>query len=155
MSLTKFITAILLLSFSAVYSQTYITNVSFADVEEQKIVNNQTIQISGDRITEINRSKKVKIPEGATVIDGTGKFLFPGMTDAHIHFFQSGGLYARPDAIDLRNEMPHHKELDLVHETMETTLKRYLQVGVTNVIDVGASYSFLKQREHFKNKNLK
>ena len=154
MSLTKLITAILLLSFSAVYSQTYITNVSFADVEEQTIVNNQTIQISGDRITEINRSKKVKIPEGATVIDGTGKFLFPGMTDAHIHFFQSGGLYARPDAIDLRNEMPHHKELDLVHKTMETTLKRYLQVGVTNVIDVGASYSFLKQRENFKNNNL-
>ena len=154
MSLTKFITAILLLSFSAVYSQTYITNVSFADVEEQKIVNNQTIQISGDRITEINRSKKVKIPEGATVIDGTGKFLFPGMTDAHIHFFQSGGLYARPDAIDLRKEMPYHKELDLVHKTMETTLKRYLQVGVTNVIDVGASYSFLKQRENYKNNNL-
>lgn len=149
MSFKKITTALLLLSFCTVFSQTYITNVSVGDVKNQKIVANQTVQISGDRIIEINRSKKIKIPEGAIVIDGKDKYLFPGMTDAHIHFFQSGGLYARPDAIDLRSEMPHHKELTLAHESMETTLKRYLQVGVTNVIDVGASVSFLQQRNDF------
>ncbi len=33
----------------------------------------------------------------------------PGMTDAHIHFFQSGGLYTRPDVIDLRSKVPYEK----------------------------------------------
>ncbi len=154
MPFKKIISALLLLSFCPVFSQIYITNVSLGDVENQKIISNQTVQISGDRIIDIRASKKMKIVEGATVIDGTGKYLFPGMTDAHIHFFQSGGLYARPDAIDLRKEMPHHKELALAHASMETRLKRYLQVGITNVIDVGASYSFLKQKGDFKENNL-
>jgi imidazolonepropionase-like amidohydrolase len=73
------------------------------------------------------------------------------MTDAHIHFFQNGGLYARPDAIDLRNKMPYNKEIELSHHSMEDKLRRYLQNGITNVIDVGATVNFLKQREMFKN----
>jgi imidazolonepropionase-like amidohydrolase len=36
-------------------------------------------------------SKKIKIPANVTVIDGTGKFLALGLTDAHIHFSQDGG----------------------------------------------------------------
>ena len=154
MTFKSFINFTLLLSFSSIFSQTYITNVTIADVEKQKLIHNQTVEITDEIISNIKGTKKFKIPENSSIIDGSGKFLFPGLTDAHIHFFQSGGLYARPDAIDLRKVMPYHKELDLVHNSMETTLKRYLQVGVTNVIDVGASYSFLKQRESFKNNNL-
>lgn len=154
MALKKITSLLFLLSVSFLFSQTYITNVSIADVDKQKMINNQTVEIKDDYIASIVRTKKVKIPEDAKIIDGSGKYLFPGLTDAHIHFFQSGGLYTRPDAIDLRKEMPYHKEIDLVHKAMETTLKRYLQVGITNVIDVGASYSFLKQRENFENNNL-
>jgi imidazolonepropionase-like amidohydrolase len=153
MTFKTFVSFLFLLSFSSIFSQTYITNVTIADVEKQKLIKNQTVEITDDIITNIKAAKKLKVPSNATTIDGSGKFLFPGLTDAHIHFFQSGGLYARPDAIDLRKEMPYHKELDLVHESMENTLKRYLQIGVTNVIDVGASYSFLKQRAEFENNN--
>ena len=35
---------------------------------------------------------------GANEIDGKGKWVIPGMIDAHVHFFQSGNLYTRPDA---------------------------------------------------------
>jgi len=153
MTFKTFVSFLFLLAFSSIFSQTYITNVTIADVEKQKLIKNQTVEITDDIITNIKAAKKLKVPSNATTIDGSGKFLFPGLTDAHIHFFQSGGLYARPDAIDLRKEMPYHKELDLVHESMENTLKRYLQIGVTNVIDVGASYSFLKQRAEFENNN--
>ena len=118
-------------------------------VEKQKLVPNQTVVITNDLITKI-QSSKIKIPKNVTVIDGTCKFLFPGLTDAHIHFFQNGGLYARPDAIDLRNVMPYDKEIELSHQMMGDKLRRYLQNGITNVIDVGATYNFLKQRELFK-----
>jgi imidazolonepropionase-like amidohydrolase len=134
------------------FSQTYITNVNIADVENQKILPNQTIVITDDLITSINSSKKVKIPENVNIIDGNDKYIFPGLTDAHIHFFQNGGLYTRPDAIDLRQFMPHEKDLNYAHNNMENVLYRYLQNGITTVIDVGASYSFLKQRGDFKDK---
>jgi len=144
-----FSTLLFLISSFSLFAQTYITNVTVADVEKQKLVPNQTVVITNDLISKI-QSSKIKIPENVTVIDGTGKYLFPGLTDAHIHFFQNGGLYTRPDAIDLRNVMPFDKEIELSHQTMEDKLRRYLQNGITNVIDVGATYNYLKQRELFK-----
>ena len=77
----------------------------------------------------------------------------PGLTDAHVHFFQSGGLYTRPDAIDLRKDKPYDKEIEWVHNNMEDFLRRYLQCGITSVIDVGSTYNFLQQRDSFENKN--
>jgi imidazolonepropionase-like amidohydrolase len=147
------ITFLLFLLSNVLIAQTYITNVTIADVEKQKLIPNQTVVITNDLITNIQPSSKIKIPANATVVDGTGKYLIPGMTDAHIHFFQNGGLYARPDAIDLRNKMPYNKEIELSHQTMEDKLRRYLQNGITNVIDVGATNNFLKQKELFKNTN--
>lgn len=144
----------LLLSSSSLFAQTYITNVTIADVEKQKLIPNQTVVITKDLISNIQSSTKIKIPANATVIDGKGKFLLPGLVDAHIHFFQNGGLYTRPDAIDFRSEMPYNKEIDLAHQTMEDKLRRYLQNGITTVIDVGATYSFLKQRKEFATKDF-
>ena len=144
-------TALFLISFFSLFAQTYITNVTVADVEKQKLIPNQTIIITNDLISNIQPSNKIKLPVNAVVIDGKGKYLLPGLTDAHIHFFQNGGLYARPDVIDLRNVMPYNKEIELSHQTMEDKLRRYLQNGITNVIDVGATNNFLKKRELFKN----
>ncbi|MGG9971910.1 amidohydrolase family protein [Ferruginibacter sp. SUN002] len=140
------------ISFSlGVYCQTYyITNVTIVDVEKKQLIPKQTVIIKNGVISTIASSKKMVPHSTARMIDGYGKFLLPGMTDAHIHFFQSGGLYTRPDAIDLRENVPYEKELDWVHTNMEDLLKRYLREGITNVIDVGASDSFLIQRKNFK-----
>lgn len=148
-----FITFLSLISYFSVFSQTYISNVTIADVEKQKLVSGQTVVITNDIITNIQPSRKIKIPSNSNIIDGTGKFLLPGLTDAHVHFFQTGGLYTRPDVIDLRNNLPYQKEIDVAHKSMEETLYRYLQNGITNVIDVGATYNFLKQKEIFNSKD--
>lgn len=139
---------------NTLFSQTYINNVTIADVENQKLIPNQTVVITNDLISNIQPSKKIKIPVNATVIDGEGKYLIPGMTDAHIHFFQNGGLYARPDVIDLRKDMPYETEMALTKSDMEYKLLRYLKNGITTVIDVGANLHFLKQREDFRDKDF-
>ncbi len=123
------ITFLTLISFLSTFSQTYITNVTIADVEKHKLISDQTIVITNDLITDIQSNKKIKIPENATIIDGTGKYILPGLTDAHIHFFQNGGLYTRPDAIDFRKEMPYQKEIYYAHQNMENVLYNYLQNG--------------------------
>ncbi len=145
----NFILLIALLLSAPFYGQTYITNVTVVDVEKQQLIQNQTVVITNDLIQEVNKSSKIKVPANATIIDGKGKFIIPGLTDAHIHFFQNGGLYTRPDAIDLRKYMPYSKELAYSKENMERVLHRYLKQGITNVIDVGSTYNFLEQRETF------
>jgi len=132
------------------FSQTYITDVTIADVENQKLIPHQTVIITGDKISKIQPAEKVSIPANAVVVAGDGKYLFPGLTDAHVHFSQSGGLYTRPDAINLREFKPYQEEINWSHEHMEEVLRRYMRSGVTTVIDVGTTVNFLKQREQFK-----
>lgn len=78
---------LLLISGNSLLAQTYITNVTIADVEKQKLIPNQTVVVTNDLISNIQSSKKIKIPANATVIDGSGKYLFPGLTDTYVHFF--------------------------------------------------------------------
>ncbi|WP_108424349.1 amidohydrolase family protein [Flagellimonas amoyensis] len=139
-----------LISTFSLFAQTYITHVTVADVEKQRLLPDQTVVITDGLISSIKKSSTVKIPQNATVIDGRGKFLFPGLVDAHIHFSQNGGLYTRPDAIDLRKYMDYNNEIALARSDMETKLRRYLQNGITTVVDVGSSFNLLDARNGFK-----
>ena len=136
--------------FGPAKSQLLIRNVSIVDVEYKKLMTPQDVLVNNGVITAIG--KNIKSPDGAEVIDGSGKWLMPGLVDAHVHFFQSGGLYARPDAIDLRKDKPYEKEIDWVHQNMESFLRRYTAAGITSVIDVGSNANFLRQRDSFRTK---
>lgn len=130
-------------------SQSLIKNVQVIDVEKRKILSGYDVLCLDGKIISIEKGRMYKLPEGTRVIDGTGKYLIPGFVDAHVHFFQSGGLFARPDVIDLRKHQPYAKELKWVHDHMADFLHRYLSAGITSVIDVGSSFAFLSQRDSF------
>jgi imidazolonepropionase-like amidohydrolase len=95
------------------------------------------VLVVGDRITAVGPRAKVKIPDGAERIEASGKFLIPGLIDAHVHFFQSGGLYTRPDAFDLRSLRPYAEDQRTIRAGLTETFARYLRCGVTSVADVG------------------
>src|SRR5262249_56056754 len=76
-------------------------------------------------------------PAGASVVDLRGKWIVPGLIDAHVHFFQSGGLYTRPDAIDLRNVRSYTDEPAWIKRRLPNTFARYLACAVTPLVDVG------------------
>lgn len=132
-------------------AKTYITNVTLLDVEKQKLLPNATVEITGQTITAINPKNKTT---GAVTIDGAGQYLIPGLTDAHIHFFQSGGLYTRPDWLDLRKYKPYEKEIEWNRLNMQDVLKRNIMNGITSVIDVGATNNFLQLRDKYKGKTF-
>ena len=50
-------TLLLLIASFSLFAQTYITNVTVADVENQKMVPDQTVVITNDIITKIQSSK--------------------------------------------------------------------------------------------------
>ena len=135
-------------------AKTFITNVTLVDVEKQKLVPNVTVGITGKTISSISLKGKSSISANATVIDGSGQYLIPGLTDAHIHFFQSGGLYTRPDGLDFRKYMPYEKEIEWSHLNMKDVLKRNIINGITTVVDVGATANMLELRDKFKGKSF-
>lgn len=119
----------------------YISHVNVVNVITQKVDADQTVAIDHDRIIAVGPAKKVKQPANAQVVDGTGKYLMPGMTDAHIHFFQSGGLYTRPDALNLNSVYPYEKDQQWIKDNLNDLMARYLACGITTVIDVGGPMS--------------
>ena len=122
---------------SASAQPTAIVGGTVVNPEGAPIVEEATVIVEGERITAVGERASVDVPDGATVIDASGKYLIPGLTDGHVHVFQSGGLYTRPDAIDLRAVRPYADELALITERLPDTFARYLRSGITSVVDVG------------------
>src|SRR5437867_6027392 len=100
-------------------------------------IRNAAIVIDGGRIRDIGPRNEVRVPGNAQVIDGRGKWVIPGLIDAHVHFSQSGGLYTRPDIIDLRSRRPYEKEMEWIKQRLPYTFERYLASGITGVVDCG------------------
>src|SRR6201990_1985068 len=92
--------AITCLLAGAAQAQVYIVHTNVVDVESQSIRPDYTVVIKGDTIVDLGPSSKIRPKPGAQLIDGAGKWLMPGLVDAHVHFFQTGGLYTRPDGLD-------------------------------------------------------
>ncbi len=127
---------------------TWITNVSIVNTKDGKLQPSQIVVVKDDRIVQVLKySAKVKIPDTVTVVDGTGKFLMPGMVDGHIHFFQSGGLYTRPDALNLGKIYPYAKDQQWIRENHNDLMRRYLACGITTVVDVGGPMSNYEVRK--------
>ncbi|MGI9037470.1 MAG: amidohydrolase family protein [Gemmatimonadota bacterium] len=61
------------------------TRVTVIDVRDGTVRPNTTVVVTGNRITAVGPVGAVEIPSGATVIDGTGRFLIPGLWDMHAH----------------------------------------------------------------------
>ncbi len=53
--------------------------------DDEAILRDATVIVTGNRITQVGPSGDVEIPSGADVIDVAGKFIMPGMIDLHAH----------------------------------------------------------------------
>jgi imidazolonepropionase-like amidohydrolase len=93
--------------------------------------------VEGGRIVALGPRGEVGMPEDAARIEVGGRWIIPGLIDAHVHFFQSGGLYTRPDIIDLRAIRSYEAEIAAIREKLPDTLARYVASGITAVVDVG------------------
>jgi hypothetical protein len=87
-----------------------ITNVTVVDVVHGAAKPDQTVLISGNRIVGLGPAATTRVPKDADVLNGSRKFLIPGLWDMHSHVVMYG----------------------------PTSLKLYLAHGVTSVRDMGA-----------------
>jgi hypothetical protein len=94
-----------------------IEHCSVFDSTSGKVRADQTIVIRGERIVAVTDAQDVgELPEGAQRIDGRGKYLLPGLIDAHVHVVHV---------------------LDFAYVTGDEVLPLYLAAGVTAIRSTG------------------
>src|SRR5262249_27293683 len=77
----------------------------------------RTSVVSGETIAAVGTPEQpAAVPPGAIVLDGKGKFVIPGLIDAHVHLVH---------------------RLNYAHVTGDEVLPLYLANGVTSVRDTG------------------
>ena len=89
--LTPCLAAVLLLTSHAPLSgqaSLLFENVTLIDGTGRPAVPNAWVLVEGDRITRV-AVREIEAPRDSRRIDGSGKFLIPGLMDMHIHL--SGG----------------------------------------------------------------
>jgi len=99
-----------------------------------------TVIVAGNRIRAVGPRASTAVPAGATRIDGNKRWLIPGLIDGHVHFFQSGNLYTRPDGADFNAVVPYAQEVARNKARLPATFKVWLASGVTSVIDIGGPF---------------
>jgi len=92
---------------------------------------NMTLVMQDDEIVYIGKTslKEISILEGDEVIDATGKFIIPGLWDAHVH-------------------LTFIPELDY-----QTAYRLFLKNGITSIRDTGAVLKKLKPAIRFAKEN--
>ncbi|MFC2129927.1 amidohydrolase family protein [Bacteroidota bacterium] len=116
-----------------------ITGATIINTNGDKPIPNATVLIKDSVIIAVG--EKIEVPGDAEIINASGKFIIPGLVDAHIHFFQSGGLYTRPDGLDLRHRVPYEGvELKWIRDNIDDLFRRYIRCGITTIIDMGGPF---------------
>jgi hypothetical protein len=105
-----FIVALAVSSLSA--AVTVFRNVTVIDGTGTPAMPHKTIVVRGERIAEIGAAARVRIPKGARVVEGRGRYAIPGLWDMHVHLWYP------------QNQLPV-----------------YVANGVTGVRDMGSDFA--------------
>lgn len=60
-------------------------DVSVLPMDTERVLTEQTVLVRGDRIVTVGPAASVAVPADAQRIDGTGRFLLPGLAEMHGH----------------------------------------------------------------------
>ncbi|WP_353780052.1 amidohydrolase family protein [Winogradskyella sp. 3972H.M.0a.05] len=115
-----------------------IQNVAVVNVTSGEIESSRDVFIKGNRIQKIETNSETKKYRNAKVIDGSGKYLIPGLWDMHTH----------PDDPEVWRMNPKTEDKDLL-------LPLFVAHGVTGIRDMAGDLNLVKRwRRLAKNDSL-
>jgi len=100
-------------------------------------VKDSVVLVGDGRIACAGSRAQCPVPQGVKAVDVKGRWVVPGLVDAHVHFSQTGWADGRPDALDVREAHPYEEVQAELREHPERFFRSYLCSGVTAVFDVG------------------
>ena len=112
---------------------TLITNANIFDGEHEELATGMSVLVEGNKITKV--AKSITAPAGATVIDGSGRTLMPGLIDAHWHV-----MFSEPTFPELMNSDNSWLTLLGARGARDTLMR-----GFTSVRDVGGNPFAIKK----------
>ena len=115
--------------------QTLFTNVNIFNGIDDKLYENHSVLVEGNLIKAISAGE-IETNTGATVIDGGGRTLMPGLHDMHTHV-----SIFRPVAGDLRTDMSPF----LVGAVAAARVEGMLMNGFTTIRDTGGPAKFIQR----------
>ncbi len=74
------------------------THVNVVPMDSERILQDQTVLVRDGIIVEIGTD--ARIPQGAQIVNGRGKYLIPGLMDMHTHLLSDGPEYPKSIAED-------------------------------------------------------
>lgn len=107
---------------------TAFVDVHVVPMDRERVLERQTVLIEGGRIVAMGPSAEVDVPEGAFRIEGTGRFLMPGLAEMHGHL----------------------PSPDMAEEVTENVLFLYVANGVTTVRGMQGNSSQITLRERIE-----
>ena len=93
--------------------------------------------VQGDRLTCVGMAAQCPVLAGAERVDLSGRFVTPGLVDAHVHFSQTGWLDGRPDGLSAPDLYPYAATSSDLRAHPQRWFRSYLCSGITAVYDVG------------------
>lgn len=106
--------------------KTVIKNVTIIDGTGEAPLGDRVVLVEDGKIDEVGTKGEVKVPPDASVVNGGGEFLLPGLIDSHVHVFNSGFV---------PTEIKGSKE-GFAGVIALRNLRSALQAGVTTVRDL-------------------
>jgi imidazolonepropionase-like amidohydrolase len=100
------------------------------------VVPNASVVVRDGRIVCAGTRAACPPPPGAELIDAAGRWIIPGLVDAHVHYSQTGWADGRPDALDMRQRFPYDSTIAVLRDP-KPFWRSYLCSGVTATFDVG------------------
>jgi len=134
--------SILLFPFSLLAQQSLlIENVTIISPHYQEPQQHMNVEISNGRIKKITSNK---VTLSGLKIDGTGKYLTPGIMDSHAHVSSIPGMGFGVDPVSVK-----HPKLSRLYFKQQP--RSFLYYGVTQVLDPNPGLSwhnFISQKDH-------
>ncbi len=95
------------------------------------------VLVEGDRLVCVGSAADCAIPRNAVRVDVSGRYITPGLVDAHVHFSQTGWIDGRPDGLSAPDLYPYLETSRYNRDHPERWYRSYLCSGITAVYDVG------------------
>jgi imidazolonepropionase-like amidohydrolase len=95
------------------------------------------VVVTGGRLACVGPAERCAVPAGAERVDVSGRFVTPGLVDAHVHFSQTGWVDGRPDGLAAPDLYPYAETARALRANPARWYRSYLCSGITAVFDVG------------------
>jgi imidazolonepropionase-like amidohydrolase len=97
-------------------------SVNIVPMDREQVIENQVVVMKNGKIQSIGNAKKVKYRKNALVIDGSGRYMMPGLAEMHAHVPPNDDiesmknvllLFAANGITTIRGMLGHPKHLEL------------------------------------------